>query len=332
MPSPETDSAPPARKSTPWLAWAVLVFFVLLAILFYAISRPPSGPPIAPAPPVGTLYFLMVNESSEHTAALRGLYRAADGETKPALITEEQESQGMEDAPRQWISFPRVSPDGKYLAYLSTTYLITEESQTQSEALTLLPLAGGEKPRTLLDLTAKNMTARTGLAWTPRGDRIAFFNNGDLVQVNAATGKLQATLQEGPANAGEPSFAANGSFAYMAGAQLAVTSLANPLAVRYFPRVAAYALSPAGALAYVSNTQPHDVNVNGREYALAWAAPWYYHAHVTSLGWSPDGAYLGYTVTNPIVPEEGLYYLRLADGKCFRLPYATSRAGWTWSR
>lgn len=333
MPSPETSSTQPAeRKPSRSLPWIVLVCFILLGIILYAASRPPAGPPVIGSPPVGKLYFLMVNQSSEHTAALRGLYALPAGQTKPTLLMEEAESQGMEDSPRQWISFPRVSPDGRYLAYLSTSYLITDESQTHDEQLMAIPLVEGAKPKVLVDLSAKKLTARTGISWTPDSRHIAFLDNGNLVQVDPESGRITTTPGVAPANAGEPSFAADGAFDYLFGDQLCLTTVANPFAERHLVNISAYALSPTGTLATISQAQPHEVSVAGKTYTLQWARPWYYQGQVTSLGWSPDGAYLGYTVTNPIVPEEGFYLLRLSDGKCFRLPFSTSRAGWTWTK
>lgn len=332
MPSPATSIERPARKTGLWLPWVVLAFFLLLALVLYVMSRPPAGPPVVASPPEGSLYFLMVNQASEHTAALRGLYLLPANQTKPALITEEAESPGIGDSPRQWISFPRVSPDGRYLAFVSTSYFITDESQTHDEKLVDIRLAAGAKSKVLVDLTAKRLTARTGIAWTPDSRHIAFLDNGNLEQVDPATGHMSATAGVAPANAGDPSFASNGAFAYLAGNQLCLTTLDNPFAERHFLNVSTYALSSSGMLAYIDREQPGQVKVAGKNYSLQWAHPWYYHGQVTSLGWSPSGDYLGYTVTNPIVPEEGLYYLRLSDGKCFRLPFSTSRAGWTWTK
>ena len=54
--------------------------------------------------------------------------------------------------------------------------------------------------------------------------------------------------------------------------------------------------------------------------------------HITSLHWSPDGKYIGFTVSKPPVPEDELFYLDLADGKTYQLPVRTGRAAWDWTR
>lgn len=54
--------------------------------------------------------------------------------------------------------------------------------------------------------------------------------------------------------------------------------------------------------------------------------------HVTSRHFSPDHEWVGYTVSNFLLPEDDLYVMRLSDHKCFHLPVLTSRAAWAWGQ
>jgi len=325
MPSPETRTGSGRR-----VAWIVLAVFVVLTAIVIFLSHPPAGPAIVPAPPVGRLFFLMVNQPSEHTAALRGLYMVSQQQTKPALFMEELESSGMEDAPRQWISFPRVSPDGKSLAYVSTTYFITEESQTEDVHLALASLAGRSRPKMLLDLTKAHLPAPDGLAWDPKSGRLAFLAGGKLVEVDPTTGKTATTALGASTGASDLAFAGSGEAAFLAGGHVYTMGAGGQ--PQAGPAADVFAIAGDGRLAIMPNRRAHHITISGKPYQLRWTEPWLIRGRVTSMLFSPSGSYLGYTVTNPLVPEDGLYFLRLSDGKCFRLPYTTTRAGWDWSR
>jgi hypothetical protein len=54
--------------------------------------------------------------------------------------------------------------------------------------------------------------------------------------------------------------------------------------------------------------------------------------HLTSMRYAPDHAWVGYTVSNFLLPEDDLYVMRLSDHACFHLPILTSRAAWAWGQ
>ena len=63
---------------------------------------------------------------------------------------------------------------------------------------------------------------------------------------------------------------------------------------------------------------------------LGWSV--FGHRKITSLRWSPDGRYVGYTASKPPAADNEMFYLDTQTGKYFKLPFRCGPASWDWTK
>lgn len=131
---------------------------VLLTITVIGLPLRGSAPEVK-TPPTGTIYFLSAVDASEHSTAVRSLFRYSAGENKPDEIYTETEpvpGNGVNldpPPPREWMTLLTVSPDGASLGYVDTIYNIQEETHTQQSSVMVMPLRPFGAPLTVLPIS-----------------------------------------------------------------------------------------------------------------------------------------------------------------------------------
>ncbi len=350
MPSPATDAdsenparlisdAPPAagrsaRRRRLWPVAALVVAVPLLLTLAGALTSPPHVKGV----PVGHLVYLEADEPSEHTTLLRGLrLLGPDGGSREVL--HEFEAQDADTGDREWITQPKVSPNGQWAAYEKQIITILDEKQTIDDQLWVVPLVGpNPQPKMLLDLTELRLKRFVGLAWSDDSGDVLFLNDGTLYDVGA-TGSPGAytrkplpgcpplRLSPGVSATSDPSTDIRDYRAITPTGPRVISDghdAGDPETVSVSPDGRQTAFLPAGGHAVV-------VHSNGvaQTVPVRWGWSVFGKRRITALRWSPDGKFLAYSVSKPPFEDE-LFYVNLTTGRCFQLPVRTGSAGWDW--
>ena len=350
---PNAEDRPPAPNSggvrLRWVLW-LLGLLAAMPVVVTLIGAATS-PPHAAGVPVGHLIYLDADQPSEKTTILRGLYITQPGGT-PRLLVHENEPQDSDAGIREWITEPAASPDGTQVAYIQQNITLLEETHTQVTQLWVMPLKLPDaKPRLLLDLTKLHLKQIVGLAWSLDGRSVLFLQDNRQYSV-PVQGKPTTLFSGSPLMSFNPliinpdlsattslALRPGGVFAY----QTSTTNGEQVIAGTYHAfgqyGTSVWALGPNRQIAFVEKTKPYQICVQDLEpsaqerfYKAKWGWSLFGRRHITSLHWSPDGKYLGFTVSKPPVPEDELFYLDLADGKTYQLPVRTGRAAWDWTR
>lgn len=359
-PSPVIDPVQPVprprRRVWPWVALALAVLIPVLLTLAGALTAPPH----VAAPPVGRIVFLDANQISERTTLLRGLsVLTRDGQSR--LLVHEQDSPDAE-GPREWITQPAASPDGRQVAFIKQLITLKEEDRSVVNQLWTMPMNGNGKPKMLLDLTARKLKQIVGLAWTPDSKDIVFLHDLTAYEVRVSdssiiTGSIQPSqdskmpqLSPDISATRNPTMLSDKKIIHTiqtpAGIQFSLSYA--PSAIEDFLHADYYPIKAYGgdAQAFTSDrtmqAQAHGKSIEvlwinppikpKKIYDVSWGWSVFGGRKITSLKWSPDGKYLGYTVSKPPVPEDELFCIDLATGKTFQLPIRCGRAAWDWSR
>lgn len=362
-PSPVIDPVQPVprprRRVWPWVALALAVLIPVMLTLAGALTSPPR----VAGPPIGRIVFLDANQTSERTTLLRGLsVLTPDGQSR--LLVHEQDSPDAEGA-REWITQPAASPDGRQVAFIKQLITLKEEDRSVVNQLWVMPLDGNGKPKMLLDLTARKLKQIVGLAWTPDSKDIVFLHDLTAYEIRVSDGRIITRSiqpwQDSKSPQLSPSISATRNPSMLSvldygpmviytiqtatGIQLSFNDVpsnpGNPLAAEYYPvRVNGgdiQAVTSDGTMQAQAHGKSIEIfrtygQIKSKTYAASWGWSLFGGRKITSLKWSPDGKYLGYTVSKPPVPEDELFYLELATGKIFQLPARCGRAAWDWSR
>ncbi len=346
----DAPARPPAPLRRRW--WLVVFFLAAVPLALTAIGVA-TAPPRAAYVPQGRVVFLEADQPSEHTSLLRGLRITLPGTSGSRELLHEAEPQDVDAGSRDWLTQPVVSPDGHWLAYEKQLITLQEEKTGIVNQVWALPLdtprAG---PRLLADLTALRLKQPIGLAWTPDSKGVVFLEDTVQYTVNVqGTPRLVATpLRFLPPLRTTPTLSATRNPMVSAQELLALSAqttqgsrfllLESPGKQKMADLAAStWAFNPHGFLAWTAASKAYDIWV-GRDFGLE-ASPAKIHARwgwsvfggrrITSLKWSPNGRYLGYTVSKPPFEDE-LFYADTVTGKCFQLPIRTGRAAWDWTR
>ncbi len=339
------------RRRWPWLVASLLVAIPLLLTAAGVVTAPPRAAHV----PSGRIVFLEADQPSEHTSLLRGLRITLPGSGGSRELLHEAEPQDVDAGSRDWLTQPTVSPDGHWLAYEKQLITMQEEQTGIVNQLWALPLDTPHPvPRLLADVTALRLKQPIGLAWTPDSAHVVFLEDAVQYTVNTQ-GSPQLTthaLPGLPPLRAAPTLSATRypAFAGPNGLTLEAQTLqgfslfavssggAQRLeAAQHAPSV--WAVTPGGRLAVTTSPSSHEIAVqpaaNSSLPSIKIHAQWGWSVfggrRITSLKWSPDGRYLGYTVSKPPFEDE-LFYADTATGTCRQIPIRTGRAAWDWTR
>ncbi|MFN2509982.1 MAG: TolB family protein [Pyrinomonadaceae bacterium] len=199
-------------------------------------------------------------------------------------------------------NYPAWSPDGMRIAYLSQT-------QAGQYFIKLMNADGGGQQTVtpvIFDLTTQNFCAeRFSLSWSPGGNKIAFQEGGNIVQVNADGTNRQA-VTDSPYRESEPSWGPRDAIAYVStlsggdntnGLDIKTTSGSRYADYGYFTCSTSPDWSPDGTkLAYI-----HSYDFPPPGFIVIVATNGTAERWLTNLGarlakpkWSPDGTLLAY--------------------------------------
>lgn len=354
MPSPaiDSDSENPARLISDAPAPAVgrtarrrwfwgLVTLLVAVPVALTLAGALTSPPHVKGVPVGHLVYLEADEPSEHTTLLRGLRMLGlDGTSRE--VTHEFEAQDSDTGNREWITQPKLSPNGQRIAYEKQFITILDEKQTIDDQLWVVPVAGADaQPRMLLDLTKQRLKRFVGLAWTPDSKSVVFLNDSVLHTVNALGAPAQDTDKPLP---GCPSLRLTRDVSatrdLSVGPAGAVTYTAEtPGGSRVISdghetnSGGLFSISPDGRQMALLTADGHGIQINTggvtRSLDVRWGWSVFGKRHITALRWSPDGKFLAYSVSKAPFEDE-LFYVNPATGQCCQLPVRTGSAGWDW--
>lgn len=353
-PSPVIDPVQPVprprRRVWPWVLLGVAVLIPVALTLAGALTAPPH----VAAPPVGRIVFLDANQISERTTLLRGLsVLTRDGQAR--LLVHEQDSPDAE-GPREWITQPAASPDGRQVAFIKQLITLKEEDRSVVNQLWTIPMNGNGKPKMLLDLTARKLKQIVGLAWTPDSKNVVFLNDLTAYEIRVSDGNVTTsaisntsdlTISPNISATRNPFMRPDTYITYTAQTTKGIQTLSTD-ALAFLPVIAVepfqiranaevQAFSSDASWQAVAHGKTIEIFwtralTQSKKYAVTWGWSVFGGRKITSLKWSPDGKYLGYTVSKPPVPEDELFYIDLATGKTFQLPIRCGRAAWDWSR
>jgi len=336
------------RRLRPWAIALLLVAAVpVLLTLIGAITSPPHVKGI----PLGHFVYLEADSPSEKTTTLRGLYLTEPGGAS-RLLTHEYEPQDTDSGVREWITQPALSPDGTRLAFEKQLITLQEEKQSIDNQIWVMDLAPGtaKLPRMVIDLMAQHLKQVVGLAWD--SDSSIMFLEDQIsysVATDGADPPLRTTLDLGAAMLAvspdisatrSPSLSAGGMFAFSAEtASGPSVVLQKPDGAVPGPPSRIFALDPTGdKIAFVppgGSSVIRVFNVAGGDFSPDIPVHWGWSAfgkrQITSLRWSPDGAFLAFTVSKPPVPDDEIFIVG-KDGKTRQLPYRTGRSAWDWGK
>ncbi len=364
MPSPANSSGsdapvpelpvPPRRAARRRWVWAVVVLLIITP-LFLTAAGVVTAPPRAAHVPAGRIVFLEADEPSEHTSLLRGLRITLPGSSNSREILHEAEPQDVDAGSRDWLTQPAISPDGHWLAYEKQLITLQEETTGIVNQLWALPLDDPHAvPHLLADLTVRHLKQPIGLAWTPGGTHVVFLEDALRYTVNVqGTPRLTMGILPGllPLRT-TPTLSATRRPAYVGlydlaleaqttqGSQIVVVSDGGRRPVVFAkPAPSVWTVMPDRRFAVTTVPSGHGIVVlpapNSRMPPVTLHARWGWSVfggrRITSLKWSPEGRYLGYTVSKPPFEDE-LFYADTQTGKCYQLPIRTGRAAWDWTR
>ncbi len=326
------------RRAWSWLITALIVGIPLGATLIGAVTAPPHVSRV----PTGRIVYMDADEPSDHTTNLRGM-RITLPSGGSRLLVHETEPQDTDSGSREWINEPAVSPDGTQIAFLKQVITLQEEQNSVLNQVWLMPLSTAQ-PRLLLDVSQRKLKTPVGLSWTPDGKGITFLEDTLAYRVSVSNSSMVSSspIANCPALKTSAEISATRSPSYTPSGALVYSAQAihgpQVVGLGAAPNASIYTVSPDGhSLATV-----HEKNLiltstalpsgNAKVLPLHWGWSIFGGRHVTSLHWSPDGRFIGYTVSKPPVPEDEVFYLEIATGKTYQLPFRTGRAGWDWTR
>lgn len=355
-----TGAKKPPRKDLKWGTAALIVIAVSVPI-----AATVGGAVTSPATrgvPEGHIIHLEANTPSEHTSTLRELISVGpDG--KWHLLTREHEPQSVDAGSRDWISMPTVSPDGTQVAFIDQKITLQEEEQSDFWELWVLPVDPKTQTsgagRLVADLSKLKLDEVRGLTWNPDGKAIVLASKGNIYGFDAATGKQVTILDSSRwpiiSNARWPAFDRSGMlyflahtqsgdgvvdlFAFSANTQQKIP-LCGPAIVfdvsqdsskKTYNNEIAY-VPPGHRNQIVIQTASMVGGLTVKQETLKAKYGWslFGGRHISALHWSPSGRYLGYSVTKPPGGEDELFYLDTTTGACYKLPYRSGQASWTW--
>ncbi|MGO8671809.1 MAG: hypothetical protein ACLQVD_10640 [Capsulimonadaceae bacterium] len=349
--APRPDDAPLStpRPRNPWLIATLVAVVGIPAVVtgIGAITSPPEG-----RVPVGHIVYLDADQPSEKTTMLRGMYRVGPDGIQQEIV-HEQEPQDIDAGAREWIAEPAESPDGRHIAFIKQLITILEERQSDDYQLWVVdvPGPGSSGPaqnedraagRCVLDLNALRLSRATRLVWSPDSRRVAFLDPHAVQIVDIASGKLSTIPAAGTLAAGSGPHGIPYAFllAYPSDLKTPAYCLWLTHTVLWghvvLNNVTEAALSPDGSrLAIVRPTAPAQITLvspTGEEQVLRAPSGWslFGGRRVMSVRWSPDGAFLAYTVSKPPVAEDEMFTLDVATGSAHKLPMRTGGASWDW--
>ncbi len=354
--APLIADAPARRPAGPrrrW-AWRTLALLVLVP-LGLTVLGVLTAPPRAVHVPQGRIVFLEADQPSEHTSLLRGLrITTAQGGGSRELL-HEAEPQDVDAGSRDWLTQPTVSPNGHWLAYEKQLITLQEEKTGIVNQLWALPLDIPQAaPHLLADLTALHLKQPIGLAWTPDSKSVVFLEDSVEYTVSIQDAPRLTTnplpglppLRPAPSLSAtrRPAFAGPRALALEAqtaqGSLILVSSGDSRRRLLYpQPAPPLWAIMPGGSLAVAASSPGHTIRLEpaagsqtpSADIAARWGWSVFGGRRITSLKWSPDGRYLGYTVSKPPFEDE-LFYADTQTGRCYQLPIRTGRAAWDWTR
>jgi Tol biopolymer transport system component len=334
------EDGPPLvrRRRWAWVAAGLIVAVPIVLTLAGALTSPPHTKGV----PVGHLIYLEADEPSDHTSILRGLrIMGTDGASRQLL--HETEPQDSDSGSREWITQPKASPHGTWLAFEKQLITLQEEKQGIDNQLWVMPLTGkNPQPRMLMDLTQRHLKQFVGLTWADDDEQLSFLEDATVYSVpRDGSGHEQDTPIKGvPALKTAPDISATRSpygdpekgMSYEA-----MTPQGTRAIIAGGPTLDAtvFAVSPDGStFAGVTPDTPSTIVIRDpstvRRLPVRWGWSALGQRHITAMHWSPDGRYLAYSVGKPPLEDE-LFYVELATGRCFQLPVRTGQAGWDWA-
>lgn len=311
------------------IGWLIAVIVVLIPVTL-TLASALTSPPHVNAVPVGHLIYLEADAPSTATTLLRGLrIMGTNGASRQLL--QETEPQGGDNGVREWITQPKASPDGKWLAFEKQVITIEEEQHSVINQLWAMPLTGASpKPHMLLDLTKQHLKQIVGLAWSRDSQSVVFLQDSTAYFVPIKAGepvvKQPLTIDRNAKITADTSATRN---PYVNARRAIAFTTFTSMDSRPSPP----AVAPDGReIATVSAIDPHAIAISGSKTPLR--ARWGWSAlgprHITALRWSPDAKYLAYSVSKPPFEDE-LFYIDIATGHCFQLPVRVGQAGWDWT-
>ncbi len=339
------------RRRWPWAVLSLLVAVPLLLTLAGVVTAPPRASSV----PSGRIVFLEADQPSEHTSLLRGLRITLPGSSGSRELLHEAEPQDVDAGSRDWLTQPVVSPDGHWLAYEKQLITLQEEKTGIVNQIWALPLDRPHaQPHLLADLTVLHLKQCVGLTWTPDSAQLVFLEDTVQYTVNAqGAPRLISTplpglppLRTAPALSAtrSPAFAARHALALEAqtlqGALLCFApGGSRPAQVIAGPAPSVWTAALGSRLAATATTAGHAVVLKDAlrtgtspvTLQARWGWSVFGGRRITSLKWSPDRRFLGYTVSKPPFEDE-LFYADTHTGQCYQLPIRTGRAAWDWTR
>lgn len=327
------------HKRNRMIGWGIVALIIIAPVIVTvigAVTSPPTG-----NIPVGHVVYIEADQPSEKTTMLRGLF-IVDPSGASHLLTHETEPQDVDAGSREWITEPAISPDGSQAAFIKQIITLQEGQHSIVNQIWLVKLNGNTVPMLQYNLTLNRITPPPSrIVWSKDGKSLLFISYKDCYQLDLTSLRLtkpSVRFGEYKQTVDVPLMELIGTTKDNSPICLVKTDNTLQYDNVLMPNVAAASADPTGryiAYALVSDKR-HIVikalekNVPDITIPIVYGWSLLGSRKITSVRWSPDSRFIGYTVSKPPGADDELFITSIETHLTIKLPFRAGQVRWDW--